>query len=46
LKEIGKYFGDCDHTTVAHSTAEMESKIVHDAELRGLVLQIRELLQV
>jgi len=45
LKEIGKYFGGRDHTTVAHSIAEMESKISHDLELRHLVLQIRELAQ-
>ena len=42
LKDIGKYFGGRDHTTVAHSTTEIESKTTSDLELRGLVLQIRE----
>ena len=44
LKDIGKYFGGRDHTTIAHSTAEVESKIANTPELRGLVLQIRETL--
>jgi chromosomal replication initiator protein len=44
LKDIGKYFGGRDHTTIAHSTAEVESKIAGDPELRGLVSQIREML--
>ena len=43
LKEIGKYFGGRDHTTIAHSVAEIESKIGHDAELRGIIMQIREM---
>ena len=45
LKEIGKYFGGRDHTTIAHSAAEIESKIAIDPELRNLVVQIREVLQ-
>ena len=45
LKEIGKYFGGRDHTTVAHSANEIESKAAIDAELRGIVRQIRETLQ-
>ncbi|MCL2622945.1 MAG: DnaA/Hda family protein [Planctomycetaceae bacterium] len=45
LKEIGKYFGGRDHTTVAHSAAEIESRIGRDSELRDLVVQIRETLQ-
>ena len=45
LKDIGKFFGGRDHTTVAHSVAAIESKIGHDPELRNLVVQIRETLQ-
>jgi len=45
LKEVGLYFGGRDHTTIAHSSTEIESKISEDTELRSLVLQIRELLQ-
>ena len=45
LKDIGKYFGGRDHTTIAHSANEIESKIANDPELRGLVQQIREILQ-
>jgi len=44
LKDIGKYFGGRDHTTISHSVAAIESKIGHDHELRNLVLQIREIL--
>ncbi len=44
LKEIGRYFGGRDHTTVAHAAAEIESKIGNAPDLRGLVLQIRETL--
>ena len=45
LKDIGKYFGGRDHTTIAHSANEIESKIANSPELRGLVQQIREILQ-
>ena len=45
LKDIGKYFGGRDHTTISHSVAEIESKIGHVHELRSLVMQIRETLQ-
>ena len=45
LKDIGKYFGGRDHTTISHSVAEIESKIGHNPELRSLVMQIREALQ-
>jgi len=44
LKDIGKYFGGRDHTTISHSVAEIESKIGHSPELRNLVMQIRETL--
>ena len=46
LKEIGKYFGGRDHTTIAHSAADIESKIGQDPELRNLVVQIRETLSL
>jgi len=45
LKDIGKYFGGRDHTTISHSVIEIESKISHDHELRNLVMQIREMLR-
>ena len=45
LKEIGKYFSGRDHTTIAHSTSEIELKIGQDPELRGIVMQIRDMLQ-
>ena len=44
LKDIGKYFGGRDHTTIAHSAGEIELKIANDPELRDLVQQIRETL--
>jgi len=44
LKDIGKYFGGRDHTTISHSVATIESTIGHDHELRSLVMQIRETL--
>ncbi|MCL2348672.1 MAG: DnaA/Hda family protein [Planctomycetaceae bacterium] len=45
LKEIGRYFGGRDHTTIAHSVAETESRIAVDPEFRGHVLKIHEILQ-
>lgn len=44
LKEIGRFYGNRDHKTVAHHCEEMETKITQDAVLRGNVFKIRELI--
>ncbi|MDR1385075.1 MAG: AAA family ATPase [Planctomycetaceae bacterium] len=44
LKEIGKYFGGRDHTTIAHAAAEIEQKIAANPKLRNQVIRIQEIL--
>jgi len=44
LKDIGRYFGGRDHTTISHGATKIESKIGRDSELRSLVMQIRDTL--
>ncbi|MDR1492143.1 MAG: AAA family ATPase [Planctomycetaceae bacterium] len=44
LKDVGKYFGGRDHTTIAHAVAEIEQKIAINPKLRNQVVRIQELI--
>ena len=41
LKDVGKYFGGRDHTTIRHLAENVESAIASDADLRNAVLKLR-----
>ena len=41
LKDIGKYFGGRDHTTIRHLVESVETAIGSDAVLRNVVLKLR-----
>lgn len=41
LKQIGAYFGACDHTTVMHACKKVERTLKEDAVLCGAVKQIQ-----
>jgi len=41
LKDIGRYFGGRDHTTIRHLVESVESAIAPDAALRDAVLRLR-----
>ncbi|MBX9681159.1 MAG: hypothetical protein K2X38_20570 [Gemmataceae bacterium] len=40
LKQIGGFFGDCDHTTVMHACKKVQQAMTEDAALSGAVRQI------
>lgn len=44
LPEIGRRFGNRDHTTVLHAVRKIESKITEDARLRDEVEELKKLL--
>lgn len=44
LKEIGRYFGGRDHTTIAHHVGETETRLTQDIQWRDFALNIRETL--
>lgn len=45
LREIGRYFGNRDHTTVAHQVVQVEKNMVDCVQWRDTVLKIREIIQ-
>jgi chromosomal replication initiator protein len=46
LKQIGRYFGNHDHSTVIHACRRLKNQAPHDAELRLNLAQIETLLGV
>lgn len=46
LKQIGRYFGNHDHSTVIHACRRLREQAPHDAELRLNLSQIEALLGV
>ena len=45
LQQIGRYFGNRDHTTILHAWRKIQAEVRNDMEIRLLVIELRSSIQ-